>query len=131
MLGYTSEPVNDSVYDDKDINKINEKMEILLIKEKRKPTRLMPPGIKVLLEEYGLLDLFKVSDFKGIRIRDGTLNLEQESLVNERIINLMTEKIVAEKENRVQTEIQIEKFAIQNQKQISVLRSIFQKHISL
>jgi hypothetical protein len=81
----------------------------------------MQPGIKILLEEYEIPNLFTSEEFRDIRTGGGSLTSREESSVNERIIELLVEKIILEKENRLQTELQMRKLKSQNLKQIEVL----------
>ena len=102
-------------------------MDDLLKKDNSKESKMIHPSIKELLEEYQIFEFFKPSDFKDIKPKNFELEPEEESMINERIISLLSEKIISEKENRIQTELQIEKLGAQNKKHIGVLKSIFHK----
>lgn len=51
-------------------------------------------------------------------------SLEDESRINERLLEILVNKIQAEKEHRRQTEIQIEKLVLQNKRQIQALEKL-------
>lgn len=66
---------------------------------------LFPPGILHLLSFYQISALFTPQDFSHIKIEGGTLDSTEESLVNEVIIEKLSEKIIKEKENRLEAKL--------------------------
>ena len=119
----SSNTQNLELYNSSDVKSLNDKISSIL-NTKQQKSRLMQPGIKILLEEYEIPNLFKAEDFSGVRVRGGSLTAEEESSVNEKIIELLVEKIILEKENRLQTELQMNKLKSQNKKQIAVLEKM-------
>lgn len=114
-------------YDSKDILFINEKIKDIL-STKSKQSRLMQPGIKILLEEYEIPNLFSSEDFRCIETGAGSLTSKEESSVNERIIELLSHKIRVERDNRIQAETQMRKLEKQNERQIEVLQKMLSKN---
>ena len=112
--------VDSNLFNNSEVQSLNEKISNIL-STKQKRSRLMQPGIKILLEEYEIPNLFTSEEFRDIRTGGGSLTSREESSVNERIIELLVEKIILEKENRLQTELQMRKLKSQNLKQIEVL----------
>lgn len=51
------------------------------------------------------MDIFSGDDFSGLENTSQDLSPEEESMINERIIAILSDKIVTEKENRIQTEL--------------------------
>jgi len=111
-------------YNTNDVNQLNQKMDILL-SSKVKSRQHIKVGLKNLLEEYNIIDLFSQSDFQDIEgVEASELEIQAEREINERIIELLSEKIVKEKENRLQTELQMNRLKTQNAKQIVVLEKM-------
>lgn len=118
-----SSQYNTENFDSRDVKSMNDKINNIL-NSKTKQSRLMQPGIKILLEEYEIPNLFAAEEFRCIETGVGSLTSKEESEVNERIIELLCGKIKSERENRVQTEKQMKKLQRQNEKQIEVLEKM-------
>lgn len=81
-----------------------------------------------LLHNLKLSSVISVKDLEQLPLESkNELTMRDESRLNEKIIEILADKIISEKENRVQTEIQIEKLTTQNKKQIQVLEKMLQK----
>lgn len=93
-----------------------------------KPTVRSQDLITELLHSLKLSSVVSVKDLDGIPLEGkSVLTMRDESRLNEKIIEILADKIISEKENRVQTEIQIDKLTTQNQKQIDVLEKMLKK----
>lgn len=94
------------------------------------------PKIQKILDQHELLEAFNQNDFRDIEIYDEEpeLDIDEEISIHEKvriffitffqIIELLADKIIYEKENRLQTEIQMNKIRNQNQKQIEALETM-------
>ena len=118
-------------YDSREVSKINMKMEELLkedIKQKKPEEVQLPASINDLLNTYKLASVLKSKDFEDFTgVHQDRLTPQEESRLNERIIELLSDRIISEKENRLHTEIQIEKLTNQNKKQIQALEKMLKK----
>lgn len=93
-----------------------------------KPTVRSQDLITELLHNLKLSSVVSVKDLDSIPMEGkSVLTMRDESRLNEKIIEILADKIISEKENRVQTEIQIDKLTTQNQKQIDVLEKMLKK----
>lgn len=132
------EPVRDSKsefvkkFDSREVSKLNVKTEELLREDtkrsKSSASLHLLPAINELLSSYKLTNSLKLKEFEDFQLKDpDSFTLEEESRVNERIIELLTDKIIVEKENRLQTEIQIDKLTNQNKRQIEALEKMLKR----
>ena len=93
-----------------------------------KPTVRSQDLITELLHNLKLSSVVSVKDLDSIPLEGkSVLTMRDQSRLNEKIIEILADKIISEKENRVQTEIQIDKLTTQNQKQIDVLEKMLKK----
>ena len=117
-------------FDSREVSKINMKMEELLKEEKKAKSlaQTLPAAIADLLASYKLTNCIKPKELDDFSPKDPEqLSQSEECKLNERIIELLAEKIVNEKENRLQTELQIEKLTSQNKRQIEALEKMLKK----
>lgn len=113
----------------KETPKMKKEEGIMTTKRNKSPsTLILPPAITELLNKYKISNVIKGRDLEEFLIRDPeSLTPLEECSINEKIIELLADKIITEKENRLQTEIQIEKLTNQNMKQISALERMIKK----
>jgi hypothetical protein len=137
MINYGSiSQKNDKIYGLSDLNTLNKKMDSLLrsdnkksasSKRKRGKKRRVQPKVSMVLNYHNLDDVFEIEDFEDIDYLGDLgkgVDVEDKITINERIIELLANKIIQEKENRLQTEIQMNKIRNQNQKQIKALETM-------
>jgi hypothetical protein len=119
-------------FDSREVTKLNVRTDELLrdeAKRSKSSTSLqLQPAISELLGTYKLANSLKAKDFEDFQLKSpDSLTLDEESRINERIIELLTDKIIVEKENRLQTEIQIDKLTNQNKRQIEALEKMLKR----
>jgi len=119
-------------FDSREVSKLNVKTEELLREDtkrsKSSASLQLLPAISELLNNYKLSNSLKLKDFEDFHLSDpDSMTFEEESRINERIIELLTDKIIVEKENRLQTEIQIDKLTNQNKRQIEALEKMLKR----
>ena len=138
MINYGSvSQKNDKIYGINDLKNLNKKMDSLLknnhaqskgtLSNRKDRYKEFNAKVFTVLDEYDLQDLFKNGDFEELNFLDESkdrLVVEDRICINERIIELLANKIIQEKENRLQTEIQMNKIRRQNQKQIKALETM-------
>lgn len=82
-------------------------------------------AVAELLDMYRLGNIIKVKDLEEVTYsNDIELSLEDQSKINEKILEIMTVKILAEQGFRQHTEEQIQKLTQQNKKQIDALQKM-------
>jgi len=87
-----------------------------ILKADKKLQQTLNPGLWQILQQYRITGLFKNEDFDGILTDGGLIGQQEESLINEIIIEKLSSKIIQEKQHRLEAKLQMERLRSENLK---------------